>query len=121
MVNKAKPWIVKFKDYALLHFSFIIYSFVAVLSKTAALQGILSVGFFTFTALELVLLAIYALMWQQCLKRFSLMKAYANKGIVVLWNLTWASVLFNERITLENLFGCAVIILGIMVVSSDEN
>lgn len=109
------------KDYALLHCSFLIYSFVAVLSKLAALQGMFTIRFFVFAVLEVAVLGIYALLWQQCLKRFSLIKAYANKGIVVLWNLLWAAVLLHERITLGNMLGSVIIILGIVVVSSDEN
>ena len=74
-----------------------------------------------YALLVLAILAVYALMWQQVLKRFTLAKAYPNKGVVVIWNLLWAVVFFNETITKNNIIGSAVIIMGIALVSADEN
>ncbi|MDL2238308.1 EamA family transporter [Christensenellaceae bacterium OttesenSCG-928-K19] len=108
-------------NYIFLHVSFIVYSFVGVTSKTAALQGWFTEGFLFYVALLLCILGIYAVLWQQALKKFPLVKAYSNKGVVVIWNLIWAVLFFQEVITLENIIGSAVIILGIMVVSSDAD
>ena len=98
-----------------------VYSFVNVMSKMAAGQGLLTPGFFGFAALELGLLVVYALLWQQVLKKFSLVKAYSNKGVVVIWNLLWAFLIFGEVVTWSNVVGIAVILTGIVLVSSDEN
>lgn len=123
MANKIPETVGKpgLRDYALLHGSFLLYSLVAVASKTAALQGLFTLRFFLFAGLEVVILGVYALLWQQCLKQFSLIKAYANKGVVVLWNLIWAVALFSERVTVENILGSVIILVGIVVVSSDES
>ena len=111
----------KFSSYIFMHISFVVYSFVSVLSKVAAKQGLFVPAFFGFTVLVFFALVVYALLWQQVLKRFSLIKAYSNKGVVVVWNLLWAFVFFGELITLENLIGSAIIIAGIVLVSSDDD
>ncbi|MDR1292984.1 MAG: transporter [Clostridiales Family XIII bacterium] len=106
-------------SFLLLHVSFLIYSLVIVLSKTAAMQGWLTPTFFLFALFELLTLGFYALLWQQVLGRFKLVTAYANKGVVVVWNLIWAALLFGEQITPENLIGAALVVAGLVVVSSD--
>ena len=108
-------------DYAFMHASFLLYSFAGPISKTAANQGIFTPDFFLYAMLVLTTLAVYALMWQQVLKRFTLTKAYPNKGVVVIWNLLWAVVFFKEVITISNIIGSAVIIIGITLVSTDEH
>lgn len=76
--------------------------------------------FCLFFILELMALAFYALLWQQVLKRVELSVAYLNKGVVVFWSLLWAKFIFNEQITLKNIVGVCVIVVGISVVNSDE-
>ncbi len=107
-------------DYLFLHFSFLIYSFVGVISKTVAMQEPFSPSFWGFALLVFGILVVYALLWQQTLKKFPLVKAYSNKGIVVIWNLLWAFFIFNEVITIENIIGSAIIICGVILVSSDD-
>lgn len=104
-----------------MHLSFLVYSFIGVVSKTASAQGFFTPAFFLYAFFVIALLGIYALLWQQVLKKFPLVKAYSNKGVVVIWNLLWAVIFFQESITIENLIGSAVIIFGIMVVSLDDN
>jgi len=111
---------VTFKKYALLHFSFLIYSFVALMSKIAGGKTFFSAEFFGFAALVFALLLVYAFLWQKVLKVFPLVTAYSNKGAVIVWNLIWASLIMGEKITAGNLAGSAIIIFGILVVSSDE-
>ncbi len=108
------------KNYALLHLSFLIYSFVALSSKMAAGKVFFSSEFFGFAALVFCLLLVYAFLWQKVLKVFPLVTAYSNKGAVIIWNLIWASLIMGENITAGNLVGSALIIFGIVVVSSDE-
>jgi drug/metabolite transporter (DMT)-like permease len=110
-----------FKNYALLHLSFLIYSFVALMSKMTAGKAFFSSGFFGFAALVFVLLVVYAFLWQKVLKLFPLVTAYSNKGAVIIWNLIWASLIMGEKITVSNLVGSAIILVGIVVVSSDEH
>jgi len=109
------------KHYALLHLSFLIYSFVALASKVTSGEEFFSPGFFGFAALVFAILIVYAFLWQKVLKVFPLTTAYANKGAVIIWNLIWASLIMGEQITLSNIVGSVIIIIGIVVVSSDEH
>ena len=112
---------ISFKNYLLLHMSFVIYSFVGVFSKTVSQQPLFSLKFFLYAFIVFSILGIYAILWQQILKRFTLVTAYSNKGVVIIWNLIWAVIFFHETITIENIMGSVIIITGIAVVSSDEH
>ena len=108
----------KIKNYAMLYGAFLLYSASTVCAKLAAGQNILF-KIVLFLGLEIVCLGFYALIWQQTLKRFSLIVAMASKGIVVIFNLIWSVLLFQEVISFYNVLGAAIIIFGIWVVSSD--
>ena len=64
---------------------------------------------------------VYALLWQQILKRMDLTTAYANKPVGLVWGMIWGVLLFKETISLKMILGAAVIFVGIfLVVTSDE-
>lgn len=109
------------REYILLHVSFVVYSVTALLSKLAGGKPLFSADFFLFAVLVFVTLVVYAFIWQKALKSFPLVKAYSNKAVVIVWNLLWASILLGERITWENIVGSAIIMVGIVVVSGDDN
>ena len=46
-----------------------------------------------------MILGIYALLWQQVIKKFELSVAYANKAVTLLWALIWGIFIFHEKIT----------------------
>lgn len=106
-------------SYILLFGSFVIYSFVSVFSKLAATQETL-MGTLFFMGLEVVTLGIYAIAWQQVLKRFSLIKAMSSKGITVIISMLWAVLLFREHITVQNIIGAVLIMIGIGLVSTSD-
>lgn len=114
-----KKFLEKSKKYVLLYGAFFVYSFVAICSKLAAGQQLL-IKIVLFLGLELLFLGLYAVMWQQVLKHFSLVQAMASKGIVVILNLLWSIFLFSEKITVFNIIGAGIIILGIWMVSTDD-
>lgn len=107
------------KKYLLLYFTFMIYSATTICSKYAALNKMFSMKFFLFVLLEIIFLGFYALIWQQVLKHFSLITAMANKGIVVIFGLLWSVILFHERVSIYNIIGSIIILIGIWVVSKD--
>ncbi len=108
----------KIKDYGQLYIAFLVYSFVSVFAKIASIQENFFKTLF-FMGTEIVLLGVYALIWQQVLKRFSLVVAMSNKGVTVIFSLVWSIIIFKESITLWNVVGAALIILGIWMVSAD--
>lgn len=105
-----------------LHILLLFYSLGAVCSKMAGQAEFLSVKFCFFYFLVLLDLFIYAILWQQILKELSLITAYANKAITVIWGMLWGIIVFNERITIWNVVGAIIIMFGIfMVVKSNES
>jgi multidrug transporter EmrE-like cation transporter len=66
----------------------------------------------------LAILLIYSFFWQIIIAQIDLSTAYANRGIVVLWSLLWSVVLFEEKLTTNNLIGSGLIIVGISSIGS---
>ena len=107
--------------YAQILFAFFIFSFVGVMSKLAALSEAFSIRFFIFVGLQIFILGVYAILWQQILKKFTLVSAMSFRGVVVIFSLIWATVIFRENITIFNIIGSLVIVAGIYIVSSEES
>ena len=104
----------------MLHGLLLIYSLGGICSKLAAQSEFLSLRFFVLYGAVLLILAIYALVWQQILKRLPLVTAYANKAVTVLWGLLWGLLFFGETITVQKALGAAVIICGIILVVKED-
>jgi len=100
--------------------AFFIFSFVGVMSKLAANSEIFSIRFFMFVGIQIFLLGVYAIAWQQILKKFTLVSAMSFRGIVVILSLIWAVVIFGENITAFNIIGALMIVVGIYTVSSGD-
>lgn len=110
-----------FQSYLLLYAGICVYSFCPVFSKLASRYQIFSPGFIVLYGASLLILAIYALLWQQILRRFPLTTAYSHRPMVTILGMIWGVLIFHEDITVYMLFGAAVMILGIqMVVRADE-
>ena len=73
-----------------------------------------------FFGLEFILLGIYALLWQQMIKKFELSVAYANRAMAILWSMIWAVLFFHDRITIRNIVGVAIVLVGIVLVNTDK-
>jgi drug/metabolite transporter (DMT)-like permease len=99
----------------------VLYTLASASGKCAAGHALFSPGFFAFYALEIGLLGVYALLWQQLIKRFPLSVAYANRSVAILWSMVWAAAFFGETITPRNLAGAALILAGTWVVNRDES
>ena len=110
----------KLNNYLLLYSGIIIYSLSSVMSKTAAGHSVSSWKFFVFYGLALSFLGVYALLWQQILKCFSLITAYSNRPLVTILGMVWGWLFFGESVTPQMILGSAVIIIGIrLVVAAD--
>ncbi|HHX37179.1 MAG TPA: transporter [Clostridiaceae bacterium] len=103
------------KTLYLLHLLLIVFSFSGVISKIASSYAFLSAEFFIWYSLIIILLGIYAIVWQQIIKRMSLTKAYANRAITVVWGMVWGLLFFKESITAGKIAGAVLIIAGIVI------
>ena len=98
-----------------LHLLLLVYSFSGCFSKTAAGQPFLSLKFILLYGGTLVILAVYALGWQQIIKRLPLTTAFANKAVSVVWGIVCGALFFGEAITPGKLAGAALIIGGVVL------
>ena len=111
----------RLKDYFLLHSILLLYSLIGILSKWTAKFDFLSFEFIIGYGFILCGLFIYAILWQQVLKKLPLNTAFANKSIVIIWGIIWGSLFFSEKITINMIIGAIIILIGLMlVVTADE-
>ena len=108
------------KDIILLQTVFFIYSINSIVAKLASEQESFSFMFIMYYGLELVILGIYALLWQQIIKKFELSVAYANKAVTLIWGMIWGSLLFKEQITLTKAAGILLVITGIVILNGKK-
>lgn len=108
------------KDILMLQIVFFIYSINSVVAKFASAQEPFSLNFILLYGLELCVLGVYALLWQQLIKRMELSVAYSNKAVVLLWAMVFGTLLFKEQITLTKVAGILLVIAGIVVLNSEE-
>lgn len=108
------------KNIIFLQLAVIVYTMSGIFGKMATNgNAFMSPAFCVFIALDIVVLGVYALLWQQLLKKFDLHVAYANRSLAIFWSLIWSALIFKEGITVLNIAGTAVIIAGIVLVTSD--
>ena len=106
--------------FLVLHLSLLVSSLSGICSKMAAHQDSFT-GFIFWYGGVLVIMGVYAVVWQQILKKMPLTVAYANKPVSLIWGMIWGSLIFHEKITWNMVLGAAVIFAGIwMVVTADE-
>ena len=92
----------KLKDYIQLHLNILLFSLTSVFSKLASVyynnEGLNSPFLYLFLFLMIANCGIYAIAWQQVIKKFSLSTAYANKSVYLLWSQIWAVAIFHEQL-----------------------
>ncbi|MCF0104477.1 MAG: transporter [Eggerthellaceae bacterium] len=111
----------KYGVYFALHLLLVFYSLAAVLSKFAAGVEFFSIEFILLYACIIMILAFFAIGWQQILKRMTLTAAFANKGITVVWCLIWGALIFSEETNWIKLLGALLVIVGIVLLAYFEN
>lgn len=99
----------------ILHIILAIYSTSTIFSKLAAKQEFLSLKFCIYYALIIILLGLYAIGWQQIIKRLPLTTAFANKAVTVVWGIIWGFLFFREPITLGKIIGALMVVGGIIM------
>lgn len=110
----------KILSFLLMHFGFLLYSFYTVLGKIASKYDFLSLNFCIFYCLLILILFIYAVLWQQVLKNIELSIATANKASTIIWGMIWSCLFFNEQITCKKIIGVIIIFSGIILLCFQE-
>lgn len=107
------------KNIIILQAVVVVYTLSSVVAKLATGKELFSFSFFLFYGLEIGILGVYAILWQQMIKRFELSVAYANRAMALLWSAVWAVVLFEEGLSGKQLAGILLVIIGTMIVNTD--
>lgn len=105
------------KKFLLLCACFLIASSSGVFLKFASMYEFLSFRYVLYFGVTVLVMGIYAVLWQEVLKLIPLNKAYLYKSSGIGISLTYAYIIFGESITVYNILGCAMIITGIIILS----
>ena len=103
--------------YLQLHLILMLYSLSGVCSKKAAGYNFFSIPFIMLYGGMIAILAIYAVVWQQILKKIPLVTAYANKAATVVWAGIWGIIIFHEHISLGKVISMILVAAGIILFS----
>jgi drug/metabolite transporter (DMT)-like permease len=98
-----------------LHLLLMLYSTSGILSKTAARYPFMSPGFILSYGGMIAVLGVYAIGWQQVIKRIPLTTAYANRAVTVIWGIIWGAVLFHEGVSPLKVVGALVVLAGVVL------
>ena len=88
-----------------------------VFSKLASQREFLSPGYIAFLGCTVGVLGIYAVLWQQIIKRMDVSLAYMFKGTGVVFGLMLAHFVFGEAITTTNIVGAATLLTYLLFFS----
>ena len=68
-----------------------------------------------------MLLGLYAIGWQQIIKRLPLTTAFANKAVSVVWGIIWGCLIFKESITIGKVIGAILVVSGVVLYAYSDN
>jgi len=93
----------------------LIYACTAIFTKSASQHHFLSLSYILCLVGAVGVMGVYALLWQQVIKRMPIAEAYMFKGTSLIFVLLLSALIFGEAITLSNIIGAVVIIVGIVI------
>lgn len=97
----------------------LLYACVTLFTKYASQQEMGTVAYCLGLAGAIGVMGAYAICWQQILTRVELSTAYMFKGTSLIFIMLFAFALFGEQITMMNILGAIVIVLGIMLFAKE--
>jgi len=97
----------------------LLYACVTLFTKYAALHEFLSWQYYVGLCGAIGVMGVYAICWQQILKRIELSTAYMFKGTSLIFIMLFAALFFSEQITQMNVIGAIVIIIGIALFAKE--
>ena len=96
-----------------------LYACVSLFTKFASQHEFLSLAYCLCVCGAVGVLGLYAICWQQVLKRIDLSMAYMFKGTSLIFVMIFACLFFEEQITINNVIGAAIIITGIVLYAKE--
>ncbi len=109
------------KTLAFLHMALFLSSLSGICSKFAGSYDLFSWGFAFWYGIVLAIMVVYAIAWQQILKKIPLTVAYSNKPVGLLWGMIWGAIIFHEQITWNMVLGACLVFGGIILVVTGDD
>lgn len=94
-----------------------LYACVGICTKMASMQEMFSWPYLLWFGAAVMIIGIFAVLWQQILRRVELSIAYMFKGTTLIFTMLIAAILFGESITVPNIIGSVIIIIGITLLA----
>jgi drug/metabolite transporter (DMT)-like permease len=110
----------KITGFLILHLAIFVLSLASLCSKKASSYSFLSAEFILLYSGVIAALFVYAIVWQQVLKRMPLVIAFANKVATLFWSFIYGTIIFNENIRPNTIIGMLIVIIGVIFVISGE-
>ena len=96
-----------------------LYACVSIFTKYASQHEFMSWNYMVGLIGAIGMMGLYAVLWQQILKRVELSVAYMFKGTSIIFVMLLACLLFGEQITWNNILGTIIIIAGRVLFAYD--
>ena len=111
-----RSWMTKlFQRYLALIGVNLIYACTSIFTKMASQQEILSWPYLLWIASAVGVMGLYAILWQQVIKRMEISTAYMFKGTSLIFVLLISALFFGEVVTVNNIIGSIIIVGGIVL------
>lgn len=102
-------------QYISLVLVYLFYAGISVIMKYTGLQQPLTMEWCVGFVLLVATLGVYAIAWQQILKRIELGVAYMFKGLSLFFIMLLLALCYGEPITPMKLLSTGIIVMGIVV------
>lgn len=110
----------KLNSFLFMHIAFLVYTLYPLLGKFATRYELLSFPFLALYCVVFGVLFVYAILWQQVLKKIPLTTAIANKSITIVWGMIFGLLIFREQVSLKMIIGASLILSGILILSTEK-
>ena len=110
---------IKLKNILFLHICIFIYTLTTITAKITSRYEFMSFPYIIGYVVMVLILGIYAILWQQAIKPFPAAVSYSNKSFTTIWTLLFSVAIFGEKVTVNNIIGTIFIILGVFMVAKD--
>lgn len=117
MANKG---VISYGNMVLLCIAVAIYSLSGFFSKLGSGYEFLSFPYICSLCGVILILGIYAILWQIILKMIPLSQAYPFRSLSIVFGLAIAYFVFNETITICNLLGSVLVVVGLLLVTTSK-
>lgn len=97
-----------------------VYSMSGLFTKQASNCDFLSFPYLGCLFGVVLILAVYAVLWQIALKHVPLSQAYLFRSLGIIYGLALAAFVFKETITWTNLLGGIVVLFGLIILLSEN-